>query len=144
MVKARILAYGAILLMLGATIFYKDLLVITILKDPYLPLGTIVAWLSLGSLTVLPWLSSSAIREGRTLYFLVLKYVTWLAGTLAILWPFLGRLLAGNWHYSFSNISSFVGSIEAGYLFWRLTGLIVVLPFVVFVLILGHYLVRKL
>lgn len=144
MKKARILAIIAILVMLLATVFFPQFLEITLARDPYLPLGTFVAWFSIISLTSLPWLTTKALREAPNLFFLVLRYVTCLAAGLALLWPFVGRLLAGNWHYNFGYSTSFIGSAEAGYIFWRYTGLIVILPLFVFILILGHYLTRKL
>ena len=145
MKKARILALSLILLMILASKFFPDFLVLALLKEPYLPMGTLVAWLAIISIAILPWLASSGVRQGQTLYFLVLKYLTFLATGSALLWPFVGRLLAGNWHFSFSNAAvEFIGSPEAGFLYWRFTGLVVMLPLLVFILIWGQYLVRKL
>ena len=134
-----------ILLMIVSSLFFPDFLLVKIIEKPYLPMGTLVAWLSLLSFALLPWLMSSSIRLGETMYFLVLKYITYLATGLAFTWPFVGRVLATNWSNSFNGaIQTFLGSDEAGYVFWRFTGLIVMLPLLVFILIWGQYLVRKL
>ena len=120
-------------------------MVVAIIEDPYLPLGTLIAWFSLVSLAILPWLTSASLRAGQTMFFLVLRNVTFLAAGLAPSWPFVGRLLAGNWHYSFSGaITEFTGSAEAGFYYWRYTGLVVMLPLVVFILVWGQYLIKKL
>jgi len=145
MKKVRITALILILLLIAASKFFPDFLVMAIFEEPYLPMGTIVAWLAILSIAALPWLTSAGLRRGGTIYFLILKYVTYLATGLALTWPFVGRLLATNWSYSFSNaVQGFAGSAEAGYLFWRFTGLIVLLPLIVFILIWGQYLVKKL
>ena len=145
MKRFRITALVIILMMLVASYFYPDILLLALIEDPYLPFGNLLAWLAIISFAILPWLSSDELRSGRTMYFLVLRFVTFIVSGLAFLWPFVGRYLAGNWHNSFSSAATgFTGSPEAGFFFWRYTGLIVMLPILVFVMIWGQYLARKL
>lgn len=139
--KRRILiglALSCILIMLYGSTFGPTLLLYPILDDPYLPYGTIAAWLALVSFAALPLLTSSATRNAEGLFFLILRNLTFIGIALAFIWPFIGRLLAGNWNYNFSPRKEFVGSPEASYWFTRYTGLILLLALVAFLFLLGY------
>lgn len=132
-----ILAIISILFMLYGSLINPNVLMIALITDPYLPMGTIAAWFALMAFAGLPLLVSQELRKAHSLGYLISKYVSLITLLLAFLWPFVARLLAGNWNYTFSPKSDFAGSVEAGYIFDRFTMLIPLLTAIVFLLILA-------
>ena len=134
---ARIIAYLMMLLMISATVFYPKFLLIPIIEEPFLPMGTFVAWFALIAVNLQPYLLSQRIRTSSKILYRMLRTITLLFSSLAILWGFIARILAGNWNYTFRSTPDFIGSVHAGQLFEMFWQTLAIVPlailFIVFI-----------
>jgi hypothetical protein len=135
MKTARIIAYLSMLLMLSATVFYPKFLLIALLEDPYLPMGTIVAWFALVAVNMLPYLLSARLRTSKNLLYRILRTIAYLFAGLALFWGFISRLLAGNWNYTFRSKPDFVGSVLAGEVFEIFWQTLAIVPLAILLII---------
>lgn len=121
--------------MLSATIFYPKFLLFSIIDDPFLPMGTFVAWFALIAINFQPYLLSKRLRSNRSTLYRILRPATYFLSTLAILWVLISRVLAGNWNYTFKSTPDFVGSVLAGEIFELFWKGLVIGPLVILIII---------
>lgn len=109
----------------------SELLLITLHEPSHLPSGTIITWLGLIALPV-ALLSTSEwlfLRKAHgKLYGTLLR----LCLLISTFWGFISYGLSGRWNFTFRGDSpTYVGSAQAGEIFWNLTYTLVALPVLV-------------
>lgn len=107
-----------------------------ILKEPFVPAGTPIAWAFLiGFPYLFLVLSERAGQKSRGLK--IFRAVVKVALGMGILWGFVSYFLSGNWNYVFTN--------ENRAMTWiAYTGLIVVLPVLSFMIFMMVIAIQKL
>jgi len=95
------------------------LLEIKILKDPYLPVGTLTTWLGMISLPCAIYWGIKELRRPTTLVNQYLSRLLKLCIVLTLVWAPVCALLAGNLAFNFSEAESFQGGQSAMRWFWR-------------------------
>lgn len=136
MKKNHILFPFSLLLFLVAAILLgtgSDLLGKVLWEKPLIPLGTLVTWLgfvglSSGIFWGIGFLHSPGTRIDGLFSFSFKVLIM-----LAILWPILGYILAGNWGMNFSNQTGFRGTYQASRIFWGMSYSLGILPVVLLV-----------
>lgn len=106
----------AILLLTGS-----QLLSLELIKQPSLPLGSVITPLGMLSMTLVVFLLSLKLpfsNFGKTAFIFSLIF----SASLALFWLPLGRFLSGNWH------NTFVNRPEESLLFWNYTYVTVAAP----------------
>ncbi len=126
-IVALVVLIGGFLLITGNAILHFP-----ILKEPYVPAGTLISWVVLISF---PYLfvalskRSTPMSRGLKIFRIVVKF----ALGMGILWGFVSYFLSGNWNYVFTN--------EKRAMIWIIyTVLIVLLPILsllIFLLVRG-------
>lgn len=108
----------------------------SILKEPFVPAGTLISWAFLiGFPYLFIVLSERAGQKSRSLK--IFRAVVKFALGMGILWGFVSYFLSGNWNYIFTN--------EKKALTWiAYTGLIVVLPVLSFMIFMMVIVIQKL
>jgi hypothetical protein len=96
-----------------------------------MPWGTLVAWSGLLSIPSIVYFAFPGLRDPKSTVLRILR-VAWLFSLiLALLYPFLGFYLAGNWSYSFKSQVPFRGSTRASVYYWNLVKITAILPLLV-------------
>jgi hypothetical protein len=106
-----------------------------------MPWGTLVAWFGLLSIPSIVYFAFPGLRDPKSIMLRVLRWAWVVSLTLAILYPFLGFYLAGNWSYTFKTQVPFRGSTRASVYYWNLVKITAILPLLV---LLGALLERLL
>ena len=96
-----------------------------------LPWGTLITWFGLLSIPGILYFAFPTLSQPRTRVQQILKWAWILSLVLAVLWPFLGYYLAGNWSYSFQSQAEFRGSTQASYYYWNLVKTTAILPLLI-------------
>jgi len=96
-----------------------------------MPWGTLIAWFGLLSLPSIVYFAFPGLRDPKSKMLRVLRWAWLISLTLAILYPFLGFYLAGNWSYSFKGQVPFRGSDRASIYYWNLVKITAILPLLV-------------
>lgn len=115
----------ATLLLSNAALLYKPLL-----REPYFPAGTLVAWAGIISLPTSIYFGLKRIwRPGSRIsraFSSLLKSII----ALCWLWGPTGYLLGGSFSFVFEDEDRFPGGVLAAEVFWIFTFLVVLLPLV--------------
>ena len=128
-----------ILLFTGSTV-----LEYAILKDPYLPIGTLITWLGMISLPYAIYWGIKEIRQPSRKTTRLLSSVLKVILALAILWAPICYLLAGNLAFNFSEVEAFQGGQSAMRWFWRYSYGLPITSLGVFLAYGIHSLIRRL
>lgn len=107
-----------------------------------IPYGNLITWLGLVAWLCLPILWTPRQFANTTL----VRFVYCGMFVLAVLWPLIGFLFAGNWAMNFGPVDTFRGSPEAGEYAFGLTAVLALFPLFSAVLLLlfllGRWLFR--
>lgn len=92
---------------------------LTLLKDPYLPLGTLSTWFGMIAIPLAIYWGSRVFRHPENLMDRFLAKAIKAVLFLAVLWGPICFLLAGNLAFNFSEVDRFQGGQTAMRWFWR-------------------------
>jgi hypothetical protein len=122
-VSSLVLIICLILLATGSPILGTPLV-----QETAFPSGTLISWVGIIALTITIYLVfillSHPANPGGNIFRFAFKSIA----TLALPWGLIGKLLAGNWAFTFQNHDEFRGSIEASRVFWIYTASLVFFP----------------
>lgn len=96
-----------------------------------LPWGTLIVWFGFLSIPAILFFAFPRLWEPGSAVQRFLKVAWTISLVLAVLWPFLGYFLAGNWSYNFGTVEGFRGSTRASWYFWNLAKITALLPLLV-------------
>ncbi len=113
----------------------STLLIKSIPGLPNLPVGTIITWMGIIGLHLFIYTVIKRIKRSDRKIELAIKNTSQFFLVLSFLWGLISYGLAGTWSYNFGPKSSFVGSVEAGVVFWTFTKVIVAIPIVLLLLL---------
>ena len=107
----------------------SPLLTYNLSKKSFFPLGTIITWVGIISLPTFIFLAISGFRKPNNILEKIFKWIFLNLIAISSVWGILGFVLAKNWSFTFSNTAEgFRGGTAAGYWFWNLTYILVLLP----------------
>ena len=92
------------------------------------PVGTLVAWTGLVAWPLLFFGLRRRLWKPRTLFDRAIRYAFLLLIALGLVWGLLSYLILGNWALNYDPGTVFAGSERAMSRFWLGTGLLMVLP----------------
>jgi hypothetical protein len=128
--------FGALLIFCVVLLFFvvfPDYLLLGLIENPYLPLGTILTWIGFISWTTFFYFSSLALFQNPSNSAKRIKRIFQFLLLLSLLWIFIGYGLANNWAMSFSgSISDFRGSYKASLVYWGFDYFLFFAPILVF------------
>lgn len=107
-------------------VFKPEWLTISLFKNPTFPLGTIISWLLIFMYSLLMYLSIPLKIEKSVERFM--KTAMQICLIMAAFWGIVSFLVAENWAFIFEDITRF-------YIWIFYTGIIVLLPFVVLIIL---------
>lgn len=134
-----------VLLIVIIFLFFPEVLLISIIKSTYLPLGTFITWIGLISyvsffyyLHQLRMISKLAVLKIIGKLFTSLRFISYF-------WGFIAYLLAANWSMTFyGSISVFRGSYDASLYYWGVIyGLLIIPVLLFFISLIVNRLNRK-
>ena len=136
MKRFKTIFFAVILFCCGYILFFQpEWLGIVLIRKPVVPLGTLISWVLIADYALLvnalnPF--QNQIKWNKKFGIIMKIYIS-----LSMLWGVISFLLSGNWLWSFQH--------QLNFLFWILfTGILVVFPFPVFVLLIfRNYFRRK-
>jgi hypothetical protein len=108
-----------------------------------LTMGGLVAWVAYLSLSFGIYFSYPALMFPLSGFERFMKTGWMLLALLALLWPLISYLLAGNWAFNFSSGSEFQGSETAFWLFVYFSAFLGISLLIWPLLIVGNLLFRK-
>lgn len=107
-------------------VFKPEWLTISLFKNPTFPLGTIISWLLIFMYSLLMYLSIPLKIEKSVERFM--KIAMQICLIMAAFWGIVSFLVAENWSFIFEDITRF-------YIWISYSGIIVLLPFVVLIIL---------
>jgi hypothetical protein len=122
-ISAIILVSCLFLIITGSPILNKPFI-----KDSTFPLGTVISWVGIIALTLVIYFIINKIYSSYSSNYKILRFIFKSIIILALLWGFIGFLLANNWAFIFQNHDKFRGSADASRYFWIYTATLVLLP----------------
>ncbi|MFZ0490362.1 MAG: hypothetical protein WAM00_08970 [Salegentibacter sp.] len=143
--RKTIFATSLLILVVTVSLFISNsaLLYEPVLKEPFFPVGTLVAWMGIITLPTsiyygIEKLSMPGSRISKT-FSNLLKFIIFLCW----LWGPLGYLLGGTFSFIFEDEEAFPGGILAAEYFWIFTFIVVLLPLVFLLTYLLYRLLNK-
>lgn len=130
--RKMIFATSVLLLMAAGTLLLTNaaLLYEPLLREPFFPAGTLVAWAGIIALPTSIYFGLKRIRRpgsriSRT-FSSLLKFII----VLCWLWGPIGYLFSGSFSFVFEDENSFPGGILTAEYFWIFTFFVVLLPLI--------------
>lgn len=114
---------AAVLLISGSSV-----LLISLSKSPYIPLGTLITWLGVMALPLVLYFGVSRLRNPKTKTEKYLALLLKVFIGLATFWAPVCYLLAGNFSFTFTEKTEFQGGQLAMKLFWHFSYLMIYGP----------------
>ncbi|MBN2861586.1 MAG: DUF1705 domain-containing protein [Bacteroidales bacterium] len=145
--KTKSITYISLIILISCLILVvtgSPILNVPLYKDSAFPLGTLVSWIGLITVTFAIYLTSNKIHRTNNSIRQIIRIVSGSTIILALLWGLIGFLFAGNWAFVFQNHDEFRGSIEASRYFWIFTASLVLLPVLLILTVLFMLLLKKL
>jgi hypothetical protein len=112
-------------------------------KDPYIPLGNVLTWLSVIALPCSMYLGIKRVRMPQSKLDRVFKALVIVGVVFGVLWYPVSWYLADNFSGSFGGGGPFRGSARAGEYYWHYTYAVVGYPLILWAFHLVLRLFRK-